>query len=158
MQKSNKNGIFVARLKNSNCLYFYIQVAPSKTRNAVFLFFSNTFLLSRKINFSLTLFPFTLDGLGHNRLKTEDFCLLLCYCQCFLWITVHLPNHICSSTNDHLRLKVHFPGIFQLILDDHTTLWKTLQLQVPHDMCRSFTSHKHNHWSIWLGSHVIFHV
>ena len=39
MQKSNKNGIFMARVKNSNCLNFCTQVDPSKTRKAVYFFF-----------------------------------------------------------------------------------------------------------------------
>ena len=39
MQKSNKNEIFMARVKNSNCLNFCTQVDPSKTRKAVYYFF-----------------------------------------------------------------------------------------------------------------------
>ena len=39
MQKSNKNEIFMARVKNSNCQ----QVDPSKTRKAVYFFSSNMF-------------------------------------------------------------------------------------------------------------------
>ena len=53
MQKSNKNEIFMARVKNSNCLNFCTQVDPSKTRKAVYFFSSNMFLFSRKTNFSL---------------------------------------------------------------------------------------------------------
>ena len=39
MQKSNKNEIFMARVKNSNCLNFCTQVYPSKTIKAVYFFF-----------------------------------------------------------------------------------------------------------------------
>ena len=38
VQKSNKNDIFMARVKNSNCLNFCTQVDPSKTRKAVYFF------------------------------------------------------------------------------------------------------------------------
>ena len=38
VQKSNKNEIFMARVKNSNCLNFCTQVDPSKTRKAVYFF------------------------------------------------------------------------------------------------------------------------
>ena len=38
VQKSNKNEIFMARVKNSNCLKFCAQVDPSKTRKAVIFF------------------------------------------------------------------------------------------------------------------------
>ena len=38
VQKSNKNDIFMARVKNSNCLNFCSQVDPSKTRKAVYFF------------------------------------------------------------------------------------------------------------------------
>ena len=38
VQKSNKNEIFMARVKNSNCLKFCTQVDPSKTRKAVIFF------------------------------------------------------------------------------------------------------------------------
>ena len=38
VQKSNKNEIFIARVKNSNCLNFCTQVDPSKTRKAVYFF------------------------------------------------------------------------------------------------------------------------
>ena len=55
MQKSNKNEIFMARVKNSNCLNFCTHVDPSKTRKAVYFFSSNMFLFSRKMNFSLSL-------------------------------------------------------------------------------------------------------
>ena len=37
MQKSNKNGLFMARVKNSNCLKFCTQVEPSKTRRTVYI-------------------------------------------------------------------------------------------------------------------------
>ena len=43
MQKSNKNEIFMARVKNSNCLNFSTQVDSSKTRKAVYFFSSNVF-------------------------------------------------------------------------------------------------------------------
>ena len=43
VQKSNKNEIFMARVKNSNCLNFCTQVDPSKTRKAVYFFSSNVF-------------------------------------------------------------------------------------------------------------------
>ena len=39
VQKSNKNEIFMARVKNSNCLKFCIQVDPSKTFSSNVLFF-----------------------------------------------------------------------------------------------------------------------
>ena len=38
MQKSNKNDIFMARVKNSNCLNFCTQVDPSKTRKTEYFF------------------------------------------------------------------------------------------------------------------------
>ena len=38
MQKSNKNEIFMARVKNSNCLNFCTQVDPSKTGKTVYFF------------------------------------------------------------------------------------------------------------------------
>ena len=38
VQKSNKNEIFMAGVKNSNCLNFCIQVDPIKTRKAVYFF------------------------------------------------------------------------------------------------------------------------
>ena len=71
MQKSNKNEIFMARFKNSNCLNFFTQVDPSKTRKAVYFFSSNMFLFSRKTNFSLS--PSRIHGSGHNRSKIEHF-------------------------------------------------------------------------------------
>ena len=71
MQKSNKNEIFMARVKNSNCLKFYTQVDPSKTRKVKYFFSSNMFLFSRKTNFSLS--PSRIDGSGHNRSKIEHF-------------------------------------------------------------------------------------
>ena len=37
VQKSNKNEIFMARVKNSNCLKFCTQVEPSKTRRTVYI-------------------------------------------------------------------------------------------------------------------------
>ena len=71
MQKSNKNEIFMARIKNSNCLKFCTQVDPSKTRMTVYFFSSNMFFFSRKTNFSLS--PSRIDGSGHNRSKIEHF-------------------------------------------------------------------------------------
>ena len=53
MQKSNKNEIFMARVKNSNCLKFYTQVDPCKTRKTVYFFSSNVFFFSRKTNVTL---------------------------------------------------------------------------------------------------------
>ena len=38
MQISNKNEIFMAKVKNSNCLNFCTQVDPSKTRKAAYFF------------------------------------------------------------------------------------------------------------------------
>ena len=38
MQKSNKNEIFMARVKKSNCLNFCTQVDLSKTRKTVYIF------------------------------------------------------------------------------------------------------------------------
>ena len=71
MQKSNKNEIFMARVKNSNCLNFCTQVDPSKTRKAVYFFSSNMFLFSRKTNFSLS--PSRIDGTGICRKYRESF-------------------------------------------------------------------------------------
>ena len=71
MQKSSKNEIFMARVKNSNCLNFCTQVDPSKTRKAVYFFPSNILLFSIKTNFSLS--PFGIDRSGHNRSKIEHF-------------------------------------------------------------------------------------
>ena len=56
VQKSNKNEIFMARVKNSNCLKFCTQVDPSKTRKSVYFFSSNVFFFSEKNE----LFAFTL--------------------------------------------------------------------------------------------------
>ena len=39
VQKSNKNEIFMARVKNSNCLNFCTQVDPSEKRKTVYIFF-----------------------------------------------------------------------------------------------------------------------
>ena len=71
MQKSNKNDIIMARVKNSNCLNFCTQVDPIKTRKAVYFFSSKLFLFSRKTNFSLS--PTGIDDSGHNRSKIEHF-------------------------------------------------------------------------------------
>ena len=54
MQKSNKNEIFMARVKNSNCLKFCTQVDPCKTRKTVYFFFLKcVFFFSRKTNVTL---------------------------------------------------------------------------------------------------------
>ena len=71
MQKSNKNDIFMARIKNSKCLNFCTQIDPRKTRKAVYLFSSNMFLFSRKTIFSLS--PSKIDGSAHDRSKIEHF-------------------------------------------------------------------------------------
>ena len=71
VQKSNKNEIFMARVKYSNCFNFCTQVDPSKTRKAAYFFSSNMFLFSRKTNFSLP--TSRIDGSGHNRSKIEHF-------------------------------------------------------------------------------------
>ena len=52
MQKSNKNEIFMAGVKNSNCLKFCTQVDPSKTRKTVY-FFPQMCFFSRKTNVTL---------------------------------------------------------------------------------------------------------
>ena len=57
MQKSNKNEIFLARVKNLNCLNFCTQVDPSKTRKAVYYFFSLKHVVIFEKN---ELFAFTL--------------------------------------------------------------------------------------------------
>lgn len=69
--KSNKNEIFLARVKNSNCLNFCIQVAHSKTRKAVKLFPLEYVFILRKMNFSLS--TSGMDGSGHDRSKIEHF-------------------------------------------------------------------------------------
>ena len=51
LQKSNKNEIFMARVKNSNCLNFCTQVDPSKTRKIVYFFSSNMFFFQEKRTF-----------------------------------------------------------------------------------------------------------
>ena len=48
VQKSNKNEIFMARVKNSNCLNFCTQVDPSKTRKAVYFFFPQMYFNFRE--------------------------------------------------------------------------------------------------------------
>ena len=53
MQKSNKNEIFMARVKNSNCLKFCTQVDPSKRRKTVYFFPQMCFFFSRKTNVTL---------------------------------------------------------------------------------------------------------
>ena len=54
VQKSNKNDIFMARVKNSNCLNFCTQVDPSKTRKAVYFFPQMYFNFREKTNLSLS--------------------------------------------------------------------------------------------------------
>ena len=53
MQKSNKNEIFMARVKSSNCLKFCTQVDPSKTRKTVYFFPQMCFFFPRKTNVTL---------------------------------------------------------------------------------------------------------
>ena len=53
VQKSNKNEIFMARVKNSNCLKFCTQVDPCKTRKTVFLKY--VFFLEKNELFAFTL-------------------------------------------------------------------------------------------------------
>ena len=56
VQKSNKNEIFMARVKNSNCLNFCTQVDPSKTRKAVYFFFIKyVFIFEKNELFAFTL-------------------------------------------------------------------------------------------------------
>ena len=71
MQKSNKNEVFMARIKNLKCLNFCSQVDLSKTRKAVYFFSSNMFLFSRETNFSFS--TSRIDGSGHDRSKIEHF-------------------------------------------------------------------------------------
>ena len=51
VQKSNKNGIFMARVKNSNCLNFCTQVDPIVTRKAVYFFPQICFYFREKRTF-----------------------------------------------------------------------------------------------------------
>ena len=51
VQKSNKNEILLARVKNSNCLKFCTQVEPSKTRKTVFFFPQICFYFREKRTF-----------------------------------------------------------------------------------------------------------
>ena len=51
LQKSNKNGIFMARVKNSNCLKFCTQVDPSKTRKVKYFFPQICFYFREKRTF-----------------------------------------------------------------------------------------------------------
>ena len=72
MQKSNINEIFMARVKNSNCLNFCTQVDPSKTRKAEYFFLKCVlFCFREKTNFSLSLSR--IDGSGQVRSKIEHF-------------------------------------------------------------------------------------
>ena len=71
MQKSNKNEIFMARVKNSNCLKFCTQVDPCKTRKAVYFFFHKCVFIFEKMNFSLS--PSRIDGSGHDWSKIKHF-------------------------------------------------------------------------------------
>ena len=70
MQKSNKNDIFMARVKNSNCLNFCTQVDPSKTRKAVYFFPQMYFNFREKRTFRFH----TLESMNRvilNRSKIE---------------------------------------------------------------------------------------
>ena len=51
MQKSNKNEIFMAKVKNSNCLKFCTQVDPSKTRKVKYFFPQICFYFREKRTF-----------------------------------------------------------------------------------------------------------
>ena len=51
VQKSNKNEIFMARVKNSNCLKFCTQVDPSKTRKVKYFFPQICFYFREKRTF-----------------------------------------------------------------------------------------------------------
>ena len=56
---SNKNEIFMARVKNSNCLKFCTQVEPSKTRKTrktvYFFFLKYVFIFEKNELFTFTL-------------------------------------------------------------------------------------------------------
>ena len=67
VQKKNKNEIYMARAKNSNCLNFCTQVDHSKKRNAVYFFLQ---IFSRKTNFSLS--PSRIDESGHNTASKKN--------------------------------------------------------------------------------------
>ena len=51
VQKSNKNDIFMARVKYSNCFNFCTQVDPSKTRKAAYFFHQICFYFREKRTF-----------------------------------------------------------------------------------------------------------
>ena len=56
VKKSNKNEIFMARVKNSNCHKFCTQVDPSKTRKAVYFFsLKCVFIFEKNELFAFTL-------------------------------------------------------------------------------------------------------
>ena len=55
VQKSNKNEIFMARVKNSSCLKFCTLVDPSKTRKTVYLFPQMCFFPVKNELFAFTL-------------------------------------------------------------------------------------------------------
>ena len=56
VQKSNKNDIFMARVKNSNCLNFCTQVDPNKTRKVKdFFFLKYVFIFEKNELFAFTL-------------------------------------------------------------------------------------------------------
>ena len=55
VQKSNKNDIFMARVKNSNCLNFCAQVDPSKTIKAVYFFLKCILIFEKNELFAFTL-------------------------------------------------------------------------------------------------------
>ena len=72
MQKSNKNEIFMAGVKNSNCLNFCTQVDPSEKRKTVYIVFPQMcFYFLRKTTFWLS--PSRIDGSDHNRSNIEHF-------------------------------------------------------------------------------------
>ena len=55
VKKPNKNEIFMARVKNSNCLNCCTKVDPSKTRKAVYLFPQMFFIFEKNELFAFTL-------------------------------------------------------------------------------------------------------
>ena len=55
VQKSNKNDIFMARVKNSNCLNFCTQVDPSKTRKTEYFFLKCILIFEKNQLFAFTL-------------------------------------------------------------------------------------------------------
>ena len=55
MQKSNKNEIFMERVKNSNNLKFCTQLDPSKTRKVKYFFLKYVFIFEKNELFAFTL-------------------------------------------------------------------------------------------------------